>query len=122
MPTILVVDDSETMRDQLKSDLVAAGYDVIEGENGEDGLEKACHNDLGLVITDLNMPKMDGMNMCSHIQQKSEGKAMVPVFILTTQTNAELKARAKEVGVKAWILKPYNHTNLIKAVNKICPL
>lgn len=120
MSTILVVDDSETIRSQLAGDLTEAGYSVIEANDGEEGLEKAIGESVDLIITDYNMPKMDGLSMCTMIKEKSGGKK-VPIFMLTTQSRADLKARAKDVGVLAWILKPYQKAALLKATNKVLP-
>ena len=101
MPLILIVDDARTMRDSLKEVLVPAGFDVVEAENGEQGLEMVGKHPVDLVISDLNMPGMDGLTMCGHI--KEQGHTM-PIFMLTTQTNPELKAKAKAFGVVAWIV------------------
>lgn len=120
MSTILVVDDSETIRSQLAGDLKEAGYDVLEAADGEQGLEKAVHETVDLIITDYNMPKMDGLSMCTMIKEKN-GDKKVPIFMLTTQSRADLKARAKDVGVLAWILKPYQKAALLKATSKVLP-
>lgn len=121
MPTILVVDDSDIMRDQISTDLKAEGYSVIEGENGESGLEKAMMHDFDLVITDFNMPKMDGLSMSMRLNPP-EKEQKTPIFMLTTQFRPDLKTSAKEAGVIAWIIKPYNRESLIKATQTICGL
>ena len=116
MPLILVVDDAQTMREALKDTLLPAGFEVVEAENGEQGLEKLRQHKVDLVISDLNMPGMDGMTMCSHI--KEQGHA-VPVFMLTTQASPELKAKAKDLGVVAWIVKPHKDEILLKGIKKV---
>jgi len=119
MPTILVVDDAKTMRDTLKDLLIPNGYEVVEAENGEQGLEMMAKHAIDLVISDLNMPGMDGLTMCSHIKEQGYH---APVFMLTTQTSPELKAKAKEFGVVAWIVKPHKDDILLKGIQKVLHL
>lgn len=121
MPTILVVDDSDIMRDQISADLQSAGYSVIEGENGEAGLAKAISHEIDLIITDFNMPKMDGLSMCVRLNPPEKIKK-TPIFMLTTQFRPDLKESAKAAGIIAWIIKPYNKSSLIEATQKICGL
>jgi len=116
MPLILVVDDAKTMRDSLKEALVPAGFDVVEAENGEQGLEMVGRHAVDLVISDLNMPGMDGLTMCGHIKEQGHG---MPIFMLTTQTSPELKARAKGFGVVAWIVKPHKNEALLGGIRKV---
>lgn len=116
MTLILVVDDAKTMRDTLKSQLLPAGFDVIEAENGEQGLEQMGRHAVDLIISDLNMPGMDGLTMCQHIQEQGYH---CPIFILTTQTSPELKAKAKDVGVIAWIVKPHKSEVLLQGIRRV---
>jgi two-component system, chemotaxis family, chemotaxis protein CheY len=116
MPTILVVDDSQTMRDNVKELLLKEGFDVVEAESGEQGLEMMGLHKVSLIISDLNMPGMDGLTMCSHIKQQGYN---VPIFMLTTQANPELKVKAKEYGVLAWMVKPYKSETLIGGIRKV---
>ncbi|MES2952702.1 MAG: response regulator [Pseudomonadota bacterium] len=116
MPTILVVDDSKTMRDNLRELLITEAFDVVEAESGEQGLEMMALHTVNLIISDLNMPGMDGLTMCSHIKQLGY---KVPIFMLTTQTSPEMKARAKEYGVLAWMVKPYNREVLMRGIKKV---
>jgi two-component system chemotaxis response regulator CheY len=119
MSKILVVDDAETQRFQLKKDLEAAGYEVVEAHDGLDGLKVIDLNpDISLVICDVNMPIMDGLTMCSKV--KETGKLQgVPIFMLTTEASAEMKQTAKQFGVRAWITKPFVAIKLIEAVGKV---
>lgn len=119
MKKVLVVDDSETQRVQLKKDLENAGYQVLEGTNGTDGLDKLEKNpDVALVISDVNMPGMDGITMCSKIH--ATGKyANLPIFMLTSEASPEQKQTAKQYGVRAWITKPFVTEKLIAAVGKV---
>ena len=116
MPVILVVDDAKTMRDALKAVLTPAGFDVIEAENGEQGLEMLNQHAIDLVISDLNMPGMDGLTMCSHIKELGRN---TPIFMLTTQTSQEMKVEGKESGVIAWIIKPYEKKKVMDGVAKV---
>ena len=119
MPRILVVDDAKTMRDTLKDLLIPNGFDVIEAANGEQGLEMLSQHAVDLVISDLNMPGMDGLTMCKHIKEQGYN---APIFMLTTQTSPELKAQAKEFGVLAWIVKPHKDEILLGGIRKVLKL
>ena len=119
MPKILVVDDSEIIRVQLKNDLLAEGYEVLEAYNGLNGLNIAAqHGDIHLIISDVNMPEMDGPTMCKNLHS-NEATKHIPIVMLTTQSNSELKASCKEHGVIAWITKPYKLKGLLIGVEKI---
>ncbi len=119
MAKILVVDDSDAVRAQLKKDISAGGHDVIEASDGVDGLSKLkATNDVQLVISDVNMPNMDGLTMVKNLRQ-IEHYAKVPVLMLTTETNAEMKKIAKDVGVRAWIGKPHVAAKLMSAISTI---
>lgn len=119
MPIILVIDDAKTMRDTLKDLLIPNGFDVVEAENGEQGLEQLGQHAVDLVISDLNMPGMDGLTMCGHIREQGY---TVPIFMLTTQTSPELKAQAKGSGVVAWIVKPHKDDILLQGIRKVLKL
>ena len=119
MPRILVIDDASTIRDALRQLLSAHGLEVLEADNGERALELMAEQPIDLVISDLNMPGMDGITMCAHM--KTQGHH-APIFMLTTQTSAELKARAKELGVVAWIVKPHKDEVLLKGIQKVLNL
>jgi two-component system chemotaxis response regulator CheY len=119
VPKILVIDDASTIRDSLRQLLEPHGFDVVEADNGERGLELMTQGGIDLAISDLNMPGMDGLTMCRHLH--AQGKS-IPVFMLTTQTSTELKAQAKEVGVVAWIVKPHKDEVLLKGIQKVLKL
>jgi len=119
MAKILVVDDSEIIRVNLKNDLLAQGYEVLEADNGLNGLDVIAKNkDIDLIISDVNMPEMDGPTMCKKLHDNPESK-YIPIVMLTTQSNPELKAICKEHGVIAWITKPYKLKGLLVGINKI---
>ena len=119
MAKILVVDDSETARVQVKIDLMNAGHEVVEAENGIKGLEALQANPgIQLIICDVNMPEMDGLTMCEEVSAKNELKK-IPIIMLTTQNSDEMKARGKKSGVVAWINKPHKAAPLISGIEKI---
>lgn len=116
--TILIVDDSETLRTQLRKDLESGGHKVIEAEDGFDGLNKIGENpSLGLIICDVNMPKMDGLTMCEKLKELKTYSG--PIIMMTTESSAEMKARGKAAGVLAWITKPYHAEKLLSVIGKI---
>lgn len=119
MPKILVVDDAYIIRESLRNMLVSHGFEVLEAENGEQGLEVVSQNKVDLVISDLNMPGMDGLTMCGHMKEQGHN---LPIFMLTTQTNPELKVKAKDFGVVAWIVKPHKDDILLKGIQKVLKL
>jgi two-component system chemotaxis response regulator CheY len=120
MPKVMIVDDSDTLRSSLKKLLIASGFDVVEASDGIQGVElwNVNHADVALVITDYNMPEMDGISMVRKIRGMPKG-AEVPIFMLTTESSPELKASGKEVGIKAWVTKPFNDEKLMMAVKKM---
>ena len=116
---VLIVDDSEHQRFQLRKDLESAGHLVIEGCDAHDGLEKLWQNpDVALIICDVNMPGMDGITMCSKVFESAKFPGL-PIFMLTSEASAELKKSAKQYGVRAWITKPYVASKLLEAVQKV---
>jgi len=115
---ILAIDDMRTLRTLLNKVLTSAGYEVVEAEDGVDGLEKFSMHKPDLVISDLNMPNLDGIGFVSGARETPEGKS-VPILILTTETNDQLKQRAKEVGATGWLKKPFNPKRLTKLVDQL---
>lgn len=105
-----------TFRSELKMHLEPAGFTVLEAVDGEDGLNKAVATAVDMIISDLNMPKMDGLTMCSHLREQG---VQAPIFMLTTQASPELKAKAAQFKVTAWIVKPPNFASLVKAIKKV---
>lgn len=112
---ILVVDDSATIRHQVRVCLQGAGYSVIEAENGATGLQQAKDHPVDMAIVDVNMPVMDGLEMLASLRSVP-GKQSIPVFILTTESSKDLVARGKEHGATAWIVKPFKPDVLVKGV------
>lgn len=119
MAKILIVDDSDILRLDLKTVLEGAGHEVIEGENGKIGLEQASSNpDIQLIITDLNMPEMDGVSMTKNIRSSTSHTA-TPVFMLTTESSRELRDSGKEAGIMLWIVKPFKGEKVLMAIEKV---
>lgn len=119
MAKILVVDDSETVRNRLVQDLQAVGHIVIEAEDGVKGLQTLDSNhDTNIVISDVNMPEMDGITMCSKINEKEQFRD-IHLFVLTTEFDQDLKAKGKQAGVKLWITKPVKMPKLIDVIQKV---
>jgi two-component system chemotaxis response regulator CheY len=122
MPKILIVDDSDILRIELREALESGGYAVVEGVNGVDGLSKAKENpDISLVISDVNMPEMDGITMCGTLHRDPVFSAL-PLFVLTTEASADLKAKGKDAGVLLWIVKPFNKDKVLGVVGKVLAL
>lgn len=119
MAKIIVVDDSEAIREHVKKALESKGHTIIEGVDGLDGLAKVMEiKTPDLMIVDVNMPGMDGISMLAKAKEQLGGLNF-PVFMLTTETSVALKAAGKEVGVMAWINKPCDAAKLIAAVDKV---
>ncbi|ARQ59858.1 MULTISPECIES: response regulator [Rhizobium] len=115
---ILTVDDSASIRLTTKVTLTNAGYIVTEAADGAEGLATAKGSRFDLIVTDLNMPVMDGLTMIEELR-KLPGQAGVPIIFLTTESDADLKARAKAAGATGWLTKPFDPENLVKIVKKV---
>lgn len=111
--TVLVVDDSPPVRQQVGMALEAAGYEVVEARDGADALECLKSNKVSMVVCDVNMPKMNGIEFLEKVGRS------VPVVMLTTEGQAELKRTAKALGARGWIIKPFNADMLVEAVRHI---
>ena len=116
--TILTVDDSRTMRDMLLMTLRDAGYDVVQAEDGEDGLEKLAERRPDAIITDINMPKLDGFGFIEKVRSDPANVA-VPILVLTTESEQDRKDRARQAGATGWIVKPFNPTKLLDALRRV---
>ena len=116
--TILIVDDSASLRQIVAIALKGAGYDVIEGCDGVDGLTKLDGTKIHLIISDVNMPNMDGLTMVQKIKEMPAYK-FTPIIMLTTEAGADKKDIGKATGVKAWMVKPFKPDQMISAVSKL---
>lgn len=117
--TILVVDDSASFRQVVALTLKGAGYDVVEAGDGKDALTKLDGRKIHLIISDVNMPNMDGISFVKHLKTTGAYK-FVPVVMLTTESQDSKKAEGKAAGARAWITKPFQPSVLIDAVGKLC--
>ena len=116
--TVLTVDDSRTMRDMLLMALEDAGYTVIQAVDGVDGLETLAAKGADVVITDINMPRMDGFGFIEGMRADPNHRT-TPVLVLTTESDAEKKARARAAGATGWIVKPFDPAKLVDAVRRV---
>lgn len=116
--TILAVDDSASIRQMVAFTLKGAGYNVLEAVDGEDGLTKLNGNVVDMVLTDLNMPKLDGFGFITKIRANPKYK-FIPVIMLTTESQAEKKQAGKSVGATGWIVKPFKPEQLLDVVKKV---
>jgi two-component system chemotaxis response regulator CheY len=118
MKQILTVDDSASIRQMVSFTLTKAGYQVTEAVDGKDGLGKAGQTKVDLIITDLNMPNMDGIQMITAVR-KLPGYGFTPILMLTTESQVEKKDAGRKAGATGWIVKPFNADQLISVVQKL---
>jgi len=118
MKRILAVDDSASVRQMVSFTLRKAGYEVVEAVDGKDALGKVGSEKFDLIITDLNMPNMDGIEMMIAIRKLS-GYSFVPMLMLTTESQAEKKDAGRKAGATGWIVKPFNADQLIAVLQKL---
>ena len=118
MKTILAVDDSGSLRQMLAFSLKAAGYGVIEAVDGQDGLAKAKRQTVDLVLTDQNMPGMDGLSLIKALRGMTSYQR-VPILMLTTESGSEMKALGKAAGASGWLVKPFDPVRLTEVVKKL---
>lgn len=116
--TILAVDDSGSLRQMVAFSLNAAGYDVVQAVDGQDGLNKAKEKTVDLVLTDQNMPIMDGLTLIKHLRELGSYQK-VPILMLTTESSDEMKAKGKAAGANGWLVKPFDPKRLIEVVQKV---
>jgi two-component system chemotaxis response regulator CheY len=113
---ILVVDDSETIRERVSGALEEAGFSTITASDGVEGLQSIEQESPALVILDVNMPRMNGLDMLERLDLAT---SRLPVLLLTTEVQPELMARAKKAGAKGWMVKPVNLDQLVETVRKV---
>ncbi len=115
---ILAIDDSRTMRDMLRFALSDAGFEVCLAEDGQQGLDALTDFTPDVIITDINMPVMDGFGLIEGVRKMDELRA-VPILVLTTESSQELKQRARTAGATGWIVKPFDKVKLVNAIHKV---
>lgn len=115
---ILAIDDSKTIREMLRSALAAAGFEVHLADDGQAGIEALDQVVPDVVITDINMPRLDGFGVLEKIRESANFKTL-PVLILTTESAQDLKNRARQAGATGWIVKPFDDGKLVSAIRRI---
>lgn len=118
MKKILAVDDSSSVRQMVSFTLQSAGYAVVDAVDGKDGLDKAGQDKFDLVITDLNMPNLDGIQLITELR-KLPAYSYVPILMLTTESQAQKKDAGRKAGATGWIVKPFDSNQLIAALQKL---
>ncbi len=116
--SILAVDDSASMRQMVSFTLKGAGYDVVEAADGVEALSIAKSRSVNLVITDVNMPNMDGISLIRELRSLPSYK-FTPLLMLTTESSADKKQQGKAAGATGWIVKPFNPEQLLNTVKKV---
>jgi two-component system chemotaxis response regulator CheY len=116
--TILIVDDSSSLRSVVGIALKGAGYDVIEAADGKDALSKLTGQKVHLIISDVNMPNMDGIAFVKEVKKLPAYK-FTPVIMLTTESQEQKKKEGQEAGAKAWVVKPFQPAQMLEAVSKL---
>jgi len=117
--TIMIVDDSASMRRVVGIALKGAGYDVLEGVDGRDALNKLTGQKVHLIISDVNMPVMDGITFLKNVKQMPAYK-FTPVIMLTTESDESKKREGQSAGARAWVVKPFQPERLVDAVQRLC--
>lgn len=116
--TILTIDDSASIRQMVSMTLMSAGLDVLEAANGAEGYDVATANHVDAILTDLNMPVLNGIEFIRKYRQHPSSKG-IPIILLTTESDEELKRQAKEAGATGWIVKPFKQDQLLAIIKKV---
>ena len=118
MQSILTVDDSASMRQMVTFTLKSAGYHVVEAVDGQDALEKSNSRDFDLVLTDQNMPRMDGITLTRNLRNNPKFKT-TPILILTTESSDQMKQAGRSAGATGWLVKPFDQLGWIEVMKKV---
>jgi two-component system chemotaxis response regulator CheY len=116
--TVLVVDDSPTMRGMIQRALIAGGYRVVEAADGVEGLRRLQETKVHAILTDINMPRMDGLSFIRTVRE-AQGGARTPILALTTEGEADMKAAGKAAGATGWIVKPFDAEQLCNVIGMV---
>jgi len=116
--TILAVDDSASLRQMVSFTLKSAGYDVVEAVDGQDGLDKAKSKAVDLILTDQNMPRMDGLTLIRSLRALPQYRS-TPILMLTTESSDAMKQQGRAAGATGWLVKPFDPQKLIEVVKKV---
>ncbi len=117
---ILTVDDSKTMRDMVSFTLKGAGFEVVEAEDGVKAIALLAKTKVDAIITDINMPNMDGVTLLKQLRAQPKFKS-TPILILTTEGSDPKKQEGRQAGATGWIVKPFAPDKLVQVINKVCP-
>jgi len=117
--TIMVVDDSASLRQVVRIALTQAGYEVVEGSDGRDALGKLTGQKIHLIISDVNMPNMDGISFVKEVKKHPQYR-FTPIIMLTTESQESKKQEGQAAGAKAWVVKPFKPEQMLQAVSKLC--
>lgn len=115
---VLTVDDSRTILRMLSATLADVGIETIQAENGLEGLEKLEQCIPDVIITDINMPKLDGFGFIERVRKKRHYRG-IPILVLTTESDIQKKDRARKAGATGWIVKPFDPQKLIEAISRV---
>jgi two-component system chemotaxis response regulator CheY len=115
---IMTVDDSASMREMVRATLTSAGYEVVEAVDGQEALDYARDNPCDLVISDVNMPRMDGITLVHELRSLPHYR-LTPLLLLTTESSQEKKLEGKRAGATGWIVKPFNPDQLLATMARV---
>ena len=118
MAAILAVDDSTSLRQMVAFTLKSSGFEVIEAVDGQDALDKLRDRSVDLVLTDQNMPRMDGISLTKKLRENPKFKA-TPILILTTESSDQMKMAGRAAGATGWLVKPFDPVRLIEVIQKV---
>ena len=118
MQTIMAVDDSATMRSLISFALRGAGFDVVEAVDGHDALAKLATRRVDLIVTDLNMPNLDGIGLIREVRSKGSHR-FTPILMLTTESDPARKAAGQEAGATGWVVKPFEPEQFLKVIRRV---
>lgn len=118
--TVLVVDDSASMRQMVAYTLQQAGFAVLEGGDGQQGLARLQGQRVDLIITDVNMPVMDGLTFVKQVRALPTYK-FTPILMLTTESQASMRQQGKAAGATGWLVKPFDPNQILQVIAKVCP-
>jgi two-component system chemotaxis response regulator CheY len=120
MRSILAVDDSASMRQMVSFTLRRSGFEVIEAVDGQDALDKLGDRHVDLVLTDQNMPRMDGLTLIRRLRDRDRYRH-TPILVLTTESSAEMKQAGRAAGATGWMVKPFDPARLLEVIGKVLP-
>jgi two-component system, chemotaxis family, chemotaxis protein CheY len=116
--SVLTIDDSRTMRDMLQMALTEAGFRVTQAEDGQHGLEMLARETPRVIVTDINMPRLDGFGFIEAVRREAKYRS-IPILVLTTESDNEKKMRARQAGATGWIVKPFDPEKLVAAIRRV---